>query len=159
MKWEDLADQPCSVARTIAIIGDRWTMMIIRDCFNGSRRFDEFQVSLGISRTIVTDRLNLLVEEGVLTKVPYQEKPIRYEYRLTEKGLDLYPILLSMFSWGDRYYATKEGPPLLFRHKTCGHDFHSKVCCSECDQELKPREVEVRAGPGLKKRRARGAQA
>ena len=157
MKWEDLGGQPCSVARTTAVIGDRWTVMILRDCFNGSRRFDEFQTSLGISRTIVTDRLSLLVDEGVLVKAPYQEKPVRYEYRLTEKGLDLYPILMFMFRWGDKHYATKEGPPLLFRHKTCGHDFHAVLSCSACDQVLNPREVEVRAGPGLKNRRLRKA--
>ncbi len=155
MKWEDLGDEPCSIARTVAVIGDRWTMMILRDCFNGSRRFDQFQESLGISRSIVTDRLSLLVDEGVLLKTPYQEKPLRYEYRLTGKGLDLYPILMSMFRWGDKYYATEAGPPLFFRHKTCGHDFHSVIVCSECNGELNPREVEARAGPGLKARFAR----
>ncbi len=154
MRWEDLGDEPCSVARTIAVIGDRWTMMILRDCFNGSKRFDQFQESLRISRAIVTDRLTLLVQEGVLAKTLYQEKPLRYEYRLTDKGLDLYPILISMFRWGDKYYAGDGGPPLLFRHKTCGHDFHSVLACSVCNGELNPREVEVRAGPGLKPRRA-----
>lgn len=154
MKWEDLSDQTCSVARTIAVIGDRWTMMILRDCFNGSRRFDQFQESLGISRAIVNDRLSLLVREGVLVKTPYQDKPLRHEYRLTGKGLDLYPILMSMFRWGDKYYANAGGPPLLFHHKTCGHDFHSVVVCSECNGELTPREVDVRSGPGLKPRRA-----
>lgn len=150
MKWDDLADQPCSVARTISVIGDRWTMLILRDCFNGAKRFDQFQASLGISRTIVTDRLSRLVEEGVLAKRAYQDRPLRHEYRLTEKGLGLYPVLLSMFRWGDTYYAGKKGPPVLFHHKTCGHDFRPVPVCSECGEELDPRQVEVRAGPGLK---------
>jgi len=155
MKWEDLGNEACSVARTISVIGDRWTMLMLRNCFNGMRRFDAFQADLGISRTIVTDRLALLVKEGVLVKVPYQQKPVRYEYRLTEKGLDLYPVLMSMFRWGDKYYAGKSGPPLLFHHKTCGDDFHAVLTCSACSNELVPREVAVRAGPGLKKRSVR----
>lgn len=156
MKWEDLGDQPCSVSRTIAVIGDRWTLLILRDCFNGVRRFDDFQSRLGISRTIVTDRLTLLVREGVLKRVLYQQRPDRHEYRLTEKGLDLHPILMALFRWGDKHYASKAGPPLLFRHKTCGHDFHAMTTCSACGDELKPREVEARPGPGLPaSRRAR----
>ncbi|MBP9231278.1 MAG: helix-turn-helix transcriptional regulator, partial [Phenylobacterium sp.] len=91
MKWEDLADQPCSIARSVAVIGDRWTLMILRDAFLGVRRFEAFQTRLGISRTIITERLKLLVEEGVLAKVPYQDRPVRHEYRLTQKGMDLYP--------------------------------------------------------------------
>lgn len=150
MKWEELGNQPCSIARTIAVIGDRWTMMILRDCFNGSKRFDEFQNSLGISRTIVTHRLSLLLEEGVLKKLPYQEKPLRYEYKLTEKGLDLYPILMSMFRWGDKHYAEEAGPPLLFQHTTCGHEFNSVLCCGACGDEITPHDVKVTAGPGLK---------
>lgn len=150
MRWQDLAKENCSVARTVSIIGDRWTILILRDCFNGSKRFDAFQTSLGISRTIVTDRLNLLVNEGVLEKCLYEERPARYEYRLTEKGLDLYPVLLSFFGWGDKYYSGEAGPPLLFRHKTCGHEFQTRHVCSECGEDLKPKEVEVRPGPGAK---------
>src|SRR3954469_14636070 len=89
MKWDALRDEPCSVARTVAVIGDRWTLMILRDCFLGVRRFEDFQARLGISRTITTERLKTLVDEGVLRKVAYQDRPTRYEYRLTDKGLDL----------------------------------------------------------------------
>ncbi len=148
MRWQDLAKENCSVARTVSIIGDRWTILMLRDCFNGSKRFDEFQNSLGISRSIVTDRLNILVEEGVLSKQPYQERPIRYEYRLTQKGLDLYPVLMSFFGWGDKYYSGENGAPLVFRHKTCDHDFNAVTVCSHCSEELNPKEVEVRPGPG-----------
>lgn len=148
MKWEDLADQPCSIARSVAVIGDRWTLMILRDAFLGVRRFEAFQTRLGISRTIITERLKLLVNEGVLAKVPYQERPVRHEYRLTEKGLDLYPVVMAIVHWGDRHYAGQSGAPLLHRHKTCGCDFAPVMTCSECHAPVGAREVETRAGPG-----------
>ncbi|NOX49912.1 MAG: helix-turn-helix transcriptional regulator [Gammaproteobacteria bacterium] len=150
MNWQDLPNEACSVARTLAVLGDRWTLLIIRDCFNGTRKFDEFQRSLGISRTIVTNRLTLLTKEGVLTKQAYQTKPDRYEYRLTEKGLDIYPILMGIFRWGDKYYAEKEGSPALFKHKNCKRDFHACLVCSECGEPLHPRDVNARHGPGYK---------
>ena len=148
MKWEDLADQPCSVARSVAVIGDRWTLMILRDAFLGVRRFEAFQSRLGISRTIITERLKLLVDEGVLTKVPYQDRPLRHEYRLTQKGLDLHPVVMAIVHWGDRHYAGEAGAPLLHRHKTCGCDFHPVMTCSECHAPVGARDVETRAGPG-----------
>ena len=148
MKWEDLADQPCSVARSVAVIGDRWTLMILRDAFLGVRRFEAFQTRLGISRTIITERLKLLVEEGVLAKVPYQDRPVRHEYRLTQKGMDLYPVVMAIVNWGDRHYAGEAGAPLLHHHKACGCDFHPVMTCSECHAPVGAREVETRAGPG-----------
>lgn len=148
MKWEDLADQPCSIARSVAVIGDRWTLMILRDAFLGVRRFEAFQTRLGISRTIITERLNLLVDEGVLAKAPYQDRPVRHEYRLTPKGLDLYPVVMAIVHWGDRHYAGEAGAPLLHRHKACGCDFAPVMTCSECHAPVDAREVETRAGPG-----------
>ncbi|MCI3131768.1 winged helix-turn-helix transcriptional regulator [Phenylobacterium aquaticum] len=148
MKWDDLADQPCSVARTVAVIGDRWTLMILRDCFLGIRRFEDFQARLGISRTITAERLKALVDEGVLKKVPYQDRPLRHEYRLTDKGLDLYPVMMAVVNFGDRHYAGEAGPPLLHRHRTCGCDFQPVITCSACHEPLAAREVETRAGPG-----------
>jgi DNA-binding HxlR family transcriptional regulator len=149
MKWDELAAQPCSVARSLAVIGDRWTLMILRDCFLGVRRFEAFQARLGISRTIVADRLKLLVDEGVLRRAAYQEAPVRHEYRLTEKGLDLYPVVMAIVNWGDRHYAGADGPPILHRHKACGCDFHPVSTCSACGGALDAREVEVRPGPGF----------
>lgn len=146
MKWEDLADQPCSVARSTAVIGDRWTLMILRDCFLGVRRFEAFQARLGISRTIIAARLKLLTEEGVLRKVPYQENPLRHEYRLTAKGLDLYPVVMAIVHWGDRHYADERGPPILHRHKACGCDFHPVQTCSACGEPVSARDGETRAG-------------
>ena len=146
MKWEDLAHEPCSVARSVAVIGDRWTLMILRDCFLGVRRFEAFQERLGISRTIIADRLKHLTEEGVLRRVVYQEHPTRHEYRLTEKGLDLHPVVMAIVHWGDRHYAGEAGPPLLHRHKGCGCDFHPVQTCSECGEPVDARVVETRPG-------------
>jgi DNA-binding HxlR family transcriptional regulator len=149
MKWDDLAAQPCSVSRTLAVIGDRWTLMILRDCFLGVRRFEAFQARLSISRSIVTDRLRVLVEEGVLRREAYQQNPPRHEYRLTAKGLDLHPVLMAIGHFGDAHYAGEAGPPLLRRHKGCGCDFHPVQVCSACGETVTAREVETRAGPGF----------
>ncbi|HPA38215.1 MAG TPA: helix-turn-helix domain-containing protein [Phenylobacterium sp.] len=148
MKWDDLANEPCSVARTVAVIGDRWTLMILRDVFLGIRRFEDFQARLGISRTITAERLKALVDEAVLKKVAYQDRPLRHEYRLTDKGLDLYPVIMAIVNFGDRHYAGEAGPPLLHRHKACGCDFAPVMTCSECHAPLGARDVETRAGPG-----------
>ncbi|MDO9432734.1 MAG: helix-turn-helix domain-containing protein [Phenylobacterium sp.] len=146
MKWEDLAQEPCSVARSVAVIGDRWTLMILRDCFLGVRRFEAFQARLGISRTIIADRLKHLTQEGVLRRVAYQDSPTRYEYRLTDKGLELHPVVMAIVHWGDRHYAGAAGPPLLHRHKTCGCDFYPVQTCSECGEPVDARAVETRPG-------------
>jgi len=146
MKWSELAKEPCSVARSVAVIGDRWTLMVLRDCFLGVRRFEDFERRLGISRSLVADRLKRLVEEGVLRRERYQERPPRYEYRLTEKGLALHPVIMAIVHWGDVYYAGDEGPPLIHRHKTCGCDFAPVTACSECGGAVTARDVEVRSG-------------
>jgi DNA-binding HxlR family transcriptional regulator len=148
MKWSELADQPCSVARSVAVIGDRWTLMILRDLFLGIRRFEDFERRLRISRSIIADRLRRLVDEGVLRKDAYQENPVRHEYRLTDKGLALHPVIMSIVNWGDTHYAGEAGPPLLHRHKACGCDFHPVLSCSECGDAVGARDVEVRVGPG-----------
>jgi DNA-binding HxlR family transcriptional regulator len=147
MRWKELADQPCSVARSVAVIGDRWTLMILRDLFLGVRRFEDFQKRLGISRAIIADRLKLLVEEGVLRREAYQVQPVRHEYRLTEKGLALHPVIMAVVHWGDTYYAGAGGPPLIHRHKACGCDFSPVTTCSECGGAVTARDVEVRPGP------------
>lgn len=148
MKWSELSDEPCSVARSVAVIGDRWTLMILRDCFLGVRRFEEFERRLGISRSIVADRLKRLTEEGVLRRTPYQERPVRFEYRLTDKGLALHPVIMAIVHWGDAHYAGAAGPPLLHRHRACGCDFTPVTTCSECGEPVAARDVDVRPGPG-----------
>ncbi|MFN9472063.1 winged helix-turn-helix transcriptional regulator [Acidovorax sp.] len=148
MKWNDLEQEACSVARTVSVIGDRWTLLVLRDCFLGVRRFDEFQQRLGISRPMLADRLAKLVEAGVLRKAAYQESPARYEYRLTPKGLDLHPVIMAIVHWGDVHMAGKAGRPLLHRHTGCGHLFDPVTTCSECQAELRAKDVSVERGPG-----------
>jgi DNA-binding HxlR family transcriptional regulator len=145
MRWNDLANEDCSLARTLAAIGDRWTLLILRDAFLRVRRFEDFEKSLKIARRVLSERLALLVQEGILQKVPYQDRPIRYEYRLTDKGLDLYPAILSLVHWGDKHYAGQEGPPILHTHLKCGHDFRSVLTCSECGEALAARDVTARS--------------
>ena len=148
MRWDQLSEQRCSLARALAVVGDRWTLMILRDCFLGVRRFDAFQERLGVSRAIVADRLATLVREGVLTRAQYQDRPERFEYRLTAKGLELHPVVMALVHWGDRHYGGEDGPPMLHRHKGCGCDFDPVQTCSACGDPIDARAVEVRAGPG-----------
>jgi DNA-binding HxlR family transcriptional regulator len=116
MQWNAIGEQDCSMARTLAVIGDRWTLLILRECFLRVRRFDDFQERLGIGRPILTDRLRKLVDHFVLTKVAYQLNPTRYEYRLTPKGLDLYPVVLSIVHWGDVHLSGRKGRPVIHEH-------------------------------------------
>lgn len=146
MKWNELSSENCSLARALSVVGDRWTLLILRDAFLRVRRFEDFQARLGIARRVLTERLAGLVADGVLEKVAYQERPTRHEYRLTQKGLDLYPVVLSLVHWGDAYYAGPEGPPVLHRHKACGCDFRSVLTCSACGEPVAARDVEARAG-------------
>ena len=152
MRWSEIGGEDCSVARTVSIIGDRWTLLILRDCFLSVRRFEAFQEKLGITRPILADRLRKLVGAGVLAKVPYQERPLRHEYRLTEKGLSLYLIIVGLAHWGDSHLSGEDGPPLRRRHKACGHLFDPVLTCSECGEAVAPRDVTVET-------RAAGAQA
>ena len=149
MRWNDLADTRCSVARSVAVIGDRWTLMIVRDSFLGVRRFEDFERRLGISRSIIADRLKRLVEAGVLRREIYQDRPVRHEYRLTERGLALHPVILAIVHWGDVQFAGEAGPPMLHRHKACGCDFTPITTCSACGEPVTARDVEVRPGPGM----------
>jgi DNA-binding HxlR family transcriptional regulator len=148
MRWSKLEYEACSLARTVSVIGDRWTLLILRDCFLRVRRFEEFQARLGVTRPILASRLRKLVKQFVLAKVPYQQRPLRYEYRLTEKGLDLYPIVMSIVHWGDVHMAGKKGRPLLHEHTMCGKTFDPVVVCSQCGEPLNPRQVHVHRGPG-----------
>jgi DNA-binding HxlR family transcriptional regulator len=140
-------DQNCSIARSLELIGERWTILIVRDAFLGIRRFDDFQESLGLSRGVLADRLNRLVDAGILERRMYQERPERYEYRLTDKGRDLWPMTIALLKWGDRYYA-EHGSPRLVLHRGCGGEVTEHLTCSKCGAELTARDVEARPGPG-----------
>jgi DNA-binding HxlR family transcriptional regulator len=148
MKWDTLEDEQCSVARTIAIIGDRWTLLILRECFLRTRRFEGFQSALGITRHLLAERLKKLVRTGILRRIPYQESPIRHEYILTQKGLDLYPIIMAIVHWGDTHMVDERGRPLLHEHRKCGKIFNPVMVCSECGEPLHAKEVVTHPGPG-----------
>ncbi|WP_022976055.1 winged helix-turn-helix transcriptional regulator [Nevskia ramosa] len=150
MKWGELDGISCSVARSLAIVGDRWTILILRNAFLRTRRFDDFQAQLGITRHLLANRLAKLVKLGVMSKVAYQERPPRYEYRLTEMGRDWYSVQLALVAWGDKWLAGAAGPPLEFVHQTCGHKFRPVTVCSECREPLDIREITPIAGPGLR---------
>ena len=141
------ADWPCTIARTIDLVGEGWTLLVIRQACLGVRRFDDFQRSLGISRNILTLRLNRLVDEGLLDRVEYQDRPVRHEYRLTDKGRDVYPILAAMAAYGDRWLVGEEGTPLILHHTPCDHDMHAVVTCSECAEPLDVRHIRARTVP------------
>ena len=148
MLRSDYDGQTCSVARSLELIGERWTILILRDAFLGRRRFDEFQASLGIARNILQARLGRLVDAGIMRRVRYQEHPPRDEYRLSERGLELWPVIVDLLQWGDRHTAGPEGPPVLLRHRDCGGAVDSRRRCESCGAELGPREVEALPGPG-----------
>jgi DNA-binding HxlR family transcriptional regulator len=133
--------RPCSVARTLLILGDRWTFLILRETFFGIRRYEELRTRLGIATNILRDRLLRLTEQGILAKSLYQESPERFEYRLTEKGRDFYGPFIVMMRWGDKWLSGRK-PPLRLRHRDCGRDFSAVVVCDHCRQELDPRQMD-----------------
>jgi DNA-binding HxlR family transcriptional regulator len=140
-------DLDCSIAKTLELIGERWSLLVIRDVFLGNRRFDEIQSSLGVARNVLASRLSRLVDEDILEKRAYSERPPRFEYFLTEKGLDLWPILVALMGFGDKY-ALPEGrqPPMRILHKGCGGVVNDRRICTECGAELGVRDA--RAVPG-----------
>lgn len=137
----------CSVAQCLEVIGEWWSMLIVRDAFLGVTRFEEFQRRLGISRNILQQRLSTLVEAGVLVRVPYSEHPVRHDYRLTDKGRDLWPVLTAMRQWGDDY-AAPSGPPIQVAHKGCGSTAAAVLVCGSCGEPIGPRDMRAFAGPG-----------
>jgi len=148
VKRTSFSDWPCSIARTVDLLGDWWTPLVLREAFYGVRRFDGFEQGLGIGRNVLTQRLGRLVEEGILARTPYQERPPRYEYTLTEKGRDLFGVLAVINAWGDRWVVRVDGPPVVLHHATCDHDTHAAVVCEHCREPLEARDVSAQLGPG-----------
>jgi len=148
MQRSSFSDMPCSVARTLDIIGEWWTLLILRDVFYGVRRFEALRSHLGISRKVLTSRLERLTDEAILKKVLYQTHPSRYEYRLTNKGLDLLPVLLTIMNWGDQWMSEPGMPPVIFVHKDCGEETTPKLVCSCCGGDLNAHNIYPKAGPG-----------
>ncbi len=147
MERKSFFDMHCSVAQCLEVVGEWWSLLIVRDAFLGVKRFDDFQERLGISRNVLTQRLARLVAAGVLVKVPYSEHPPRHNYRLTDKGRDLWPVLTAMRQWGDRY-AAPDGPPLELVHKDCGEISQAQMTCSNCRKPIGARDVRAIPGPG-----------
>lgn len=131
----------CSIARTLDVIGERWSMLIVRDAFYGVRRFDDFRADLGLARNVLSDRLAKLVDRGVFERRLYEERPPRYEYVLTAKGRALLPVMLAMMAWGDGWEAEGSGPPVTLTHLTCGHHTTPEVTCSACGEQLNLRNL------------------
>jgi DNA-binding HxlR family transcriptional regulator len=147
MQRTNFGDMACSIARTLDVIGEPWSPLVLRDVYVGMHRFDQIQADLGISRKVLTERLNHLVEHGVLERRPYDQRP-RYEYHLTPKGLELFDVLMVMVRWGDRWLAGPEGPPVLYRHHACGTVSHVDLRCSHCGEPMHADSIDVLAGPG-----------
>lgn len=143
----EYSTENCSVARALEIVGERWTLLIIRDLLTGPHRFAELQRKLGIAKNVLTIRLQKLVDSGIVEKAAYSRAGGRNDYRLTRKGKDLLPVLSALMAWGDRYAAPPGGPPLIFEHE-CGHAAGHKVVCAYCGDDIIPRSVKVIAGPG-----------
>lgn len=141
MRWSEIGDQRCSVARTLSVIGERWTLLVLREAFLRTRRFDEFQRRTGAPRPILADRLRVLVEHDILERRPYGNHSDRFEYRLTEKGVDLYPVIVSLMTWGDRWMPDDASPPVELRHKECGHVTHPELACPECGAWVGARDM------------------
>jgi DNA-binding HxlR family transcriptional regulator len=148
MLGREYSDQNCSIARTLELVGERWTILVLRDVFLGRRRFDQLQGSLGVARNVLAARLDRLVGEGILEKAEYLQRPRRYEYRLTEKGLDLWPVIVELLRWGDRYAAPEAGPPIVLRHKGCGGELGEHRICMRCGELLEVGDVRGEPGPG-----------
>jgi DNA-binding HxlR family transcriptional regulator len=150
----DFSVDTCTIARAMAILGEKWTVVVLREVFNGIRRFDDMRVRTGIPRQVLANRLTSLVDHGLLRREPYREPGARerHEYRLTAKGFDIYPVLIAVKAWGDRYLADPEGSPLTFVHRDCGAEVHTDVHCAGGHRVSEPRDVLPRPGPGARLR-------
>lgn len=146
--------QVCSIARTLEVVGERWTLLVLRDVLQGARRFDELVESLGVARNVLSDRLDRLVDHGLLERKPYQDRPPRFDYHPTAKGGELLVVLLGLMHWGDRHLAGEAGPPRLVEHRDCGGAVVEQLACATCRQTVTPDQVTTRPGPGLPARLA-----
>jgi DNA-binding HxlR family transcriptional regulator len=150
MKRTSFGDFSCSIARTLDVVGERWAMLIMRDVFLGVTRFEDLQRDLGVARNVLAERLDALVDEGLLERSPYHQRPLRHEYVLTAKGRDLASPLMAIMAWGDRWESGAGGPPVTLRHDACGEMTRPEVVCSCCGEPLTAESVTAHAGPGGK---------
>ncbi|MFD0690079.1 winged helix-turn-helix transcriptional regulator [Actinomadura fibrosa] len=147
MQRTNFGEMSCSIARTLDVIGEPWSPLILRDVWVGVTRFDQLLADLGISRKVLTERLNHLVDQGVLERRPYDRRP-RYEYHLTPKGIELVDLLMVMVAWGDKWRAGEAGPPVLYRHHACGEVSSVDLRCSRCGEPMHANDVDLLPGPG-----------
>ena len=147
MQRTDFGAMACSIARTLDVVGEAWSPLILRDVWVGITRFEQLQADLGISRKVLTERLDHLVARGVLARRPYDRRP-RHEYVLTERGTELVDVLMVMAAWGDRWLAGEAGPPVLYRHHACGEISSVDLRCAHCGAPMHAGDVELLAGPG-----------
>lgn len=138
-------DKACSINATLSVIGDRWTILILRDLFRGVRRFEQLREDLGIAKNILSDRLNKLNNAGILTQRPYQNNPVRNEYFLTTKGKDLSPSLIALMHWGDKWYADGN-PPTILTHSKCNTALTQITLCPKCEIQVTPDQISSRTG-------------
>ena len=148
MRFTSLSGMNCSIAKTLDVVGEWWTPLILRDAFRGTRRFDDFQASLGMARSVLTARLRKLTDQGILERRGYSEHPPRYEYQLTEKGLALFPVIVALMRWGDEWAAGPAGPPVVFVHDTCGNQAVPMLTCPHCHGEMSTANTHSEPGPG-----------
>jgi DNA-binding HxlR family transcriptional regulator len=148
MQRTDFSEMRCSIARSLAVAGEPWSPLVLRDVWVGIRRFDDIQRDLGISRKVLAERLKHLVEAGMLERRRYSERPERHEYALTRKGFEFVDVLMAMAAWGDRWTAGDAGPPVLRRHRACGEITQIELRCSACGERLGSADVDVEPGPG-----------
>ncbi|MGH3494899.1 MAG: winged helix-turn-helix transcriptional regulator [Sciscionella sp.] len=147
MQRTNFSDMACSIARTLDVIGESWSPLVLRDVWVGMNRFDQLQADLGISRKVLAERLAHLVEQGVLERRPYDARP-RYEYHLTAKGTELVDLLMVMVRWGDKWLAGAAGPPVLYRHHACGEISNVDPRCAHCGEPMHAGDVDLLPGPG-----------
>jgi DNA-binding HxlR family transcriptional regulator len=140
--------QNCSIAAALAVIGERWTLLVLREVLLGHRRFQDIRRNTGIAPNILSDRLQTLVDHDVLERRLYSEHPESYEYVATRKAIDAVPVLVGLMQWGDRHAAGADGPPRVYVHETCGHDADPQLHCGHCGEAIAPTELRVRPGPG-----------
>lgn len=150
MLRHDYPGQVCSIAKALEVVGERWTLLIVRDVMNGNRRFGELQHSLGVARNVLSSRLQRLIDEDILERRRYQTSPERHEYFLTEKGLDLWPALVALLHWGDRHSPGPDGPPMLIVHKECGGSVSDRGVCEACGETLQARDARAVPTPGVR---------
>lgn len=148
----DVRDFPrdaCSVASTLEVVGERWTMHVLREAFLGVRRFEDFRRNIGVARNILSDRLGTLVAEGILRRELYSDRPPRYEYRLTRKGVDLHGVLIELMRWGNRWSPNPDGPAVVLRHRDCGAVIEPRLACPQCGEAVDAWSLEALPGPAM----------